>query len=41
MNNKNWYDEVKEDFIKNINDCTHYFRAVIDEDYKEIVGSDK
>lgn len=41
---KDWENEHKDLFLEHITDafdatyCTHYFRAVIDEDYKEIVG---
>ena len=36
MNNKNWYDEVKEDFIKNINDSYTLNLAIsVLEDRKE------
>lgn len=39
MNNKNWYDEVKEDFIKNINDSYTLNLAVsILDDRKKILN---
>ena len=39
MNNKNWYDEVKEDFIKNINDSYTLNLAVsVLEDRKELLN---
>lgn len=41
---KDWEEKHKDLFLDHITDafdstyCTHYFKAVIDEDYKELVG---